>query len=239
VARTPQAQAILSELKRQADPSQAAVLRRFFKTGPGEYGEGDQFWGLPVPRIRAVLKAFPDVSLATAADLLDHSVHEARFFAVIALVRAYARGGAAERSGVFDFYLGHADRVNNWDLVDVSAPGIVGRHLPPGGGRRVLGRLASSSCLWERRIAMVATLEHIRQGELGNTFRLAERLLDDPEDLMHKAAGWMLREAGKRDEGALEEFLGRHAAGMPRTMLRYAIERLPDHRRRAWLAAGR
>ncbi|HHX17219.1 MAG TPA: DNA alkylation repair protein [Kiritimatiellia bacterium] len=233
------ARAVLRELRRLRDPAQAVILQRFFKTGPGEYGEGDVFWGLKVPQIRAVLARFPNVPLPVAGDLLDSPVHEARFFAVIALVRGYALGGAAERKAIFNLYLARAERVNNWDLVDASAPGIVGRHLPPGGGRRVLARLAASGCLWRRRIAMVATLEHIRQGELSNTFRLAERIPADPEDLMHKAAGWMLREAGKRDAAALEAFLERQAGRMPRTMLRYAIERLPPARRRAWLAVPR
>jgi len=163
-------------------------------------------------------------------------VHEARFFAVAALVRAYARGDAGTRRTVFDFYLSQAGRINNWDLVDASAPGIVGLHLPPGKGRPVLGRLAKSNILWERRIAMVSTLEHIRRGNLENTFWLAGRLLDDPADLMHKATGWMLREAGKHDGDALRDFLSRHAARMPRTMLRYAIEKFPPAERRRWLS---
>ena len=233
------AQAVLRELKRLRHPAQAAVLQRFFKTGPGEYGEGDVFWGLKVPQTRAVLAQFPEVPLSVADELLDSPVHEARFFAVIALVRAYAVGGAAERKVIFSRYLARAERVNNWDLVDASAPGIVGRHLPPGGGRRVLARLAASGCRWRRRIARVSTLEPIRQGEVSNTFRRAERFLADPEDLMHKAAGWMLREAGKRDAAALESFLERQGGRMPRTMLRYAIERLPPARRRAWLAVPR
>lgn len=232
----PSAAAILRELKRHRNPAQSAVLRRFFKTGPGEYGDGDEFWGLKVPQVREILAQFPEVPLEVAADLLDSPVHEARFFAVAALVRAYGKGGAEERTAIFNFYLARAARINNWDLVDASAPGIVGRHLPPGGGRRTLGRLAESRDLWERRIAMVSTLEHIRRGELSNTFWLAERLLDDEEDLMHKATGWMLREAGKRDAAALRGFLSRHAARMPRTMLRYAIERFPSRERRNWLA---
>lgn len=232
------AQAILAELERHANPAQAAVLARFFKTGPGEYGEGDRFWGLTVPTTRAIVAKFPDVSRATAGELLESPYHEARFFAAVALVRTYARGDAAERAATFDFYLSRAQRINNWDLVDASAPGIVGRHLPPGRGRRVLGRLARSPCLWERRIAMVATQEHIRRGDATNACWLAEQFLGDAEDLMHKAAGWMLREAGKRDEAALEAFLEAHAAAMPRTMLRYAIERLAPERRRFWMAAG-
>lgn len=228
--------AVWRELKRQRNPAQAAILRRFFKTAPGEYGAGDEFWGLKVPQIRAILASFRVVPLAVADDLLASAVHEARFFALVALVRAYDQGGANEKQAVYDFYLARTHRINNWDLVDVSAPGIVGRHLPPGGGRQVLARLAASNLLWSRRIAMVATLDPIRRGHLATTFWLAQRLLGDPEDLMHKATGWMLREAGKRDAAALEAFLSRYAPRMPRTMLRYAIERLPLERRHAWLA---
>ena len=231
--------AVLRELRELRNPAQAAILRRFFKTGPGEYGEGDEFWGLKVPQVRAVLARFSEVPLDVVGDLLDSPVHEARFFAAAALVRAYARGDAAARAAVFDFYLAHSARINNWDLVDVSAPGIVGCHLPPGGGRRVLGRLAASATLWNRRIAMVSTLEPIRQGRLENTFWLAERLLDDPEDLMHKAMGWMLREAGKRDVQALFAFLDAHAARMPRTALRYALERIAPEKRRKWMDLSR
>ena len=231
----PSAAEILKQLARHRNPEQASGLRRFFKTGPGEYGEGDEFLGLKVPQIRAVLAGTGGVSLPVAAELLASPVHEARFFAVAALVRAYARGDAEARARIFDFYLSQTARINNWDLVDASAPGVVGRHLPPGGGRRVLGRLSGSKLLWERRIAMVSTLEHIRQGNLGNAFWLAERFLKDREDLMHKAAGWMLREAGKRDDAALRMFLSRHAARMPRTMLRYAIEKFSPAERRKWL----
>lgn len=232
---SPSAAAILQELRRRRNPAQAAILQRFFKTAPGEYGAGDEFWGLKVPQVRAVLADFGPVPLAVADELLASPVHEARFFAAIALVRAYAQSDAAARAEIFDFYLAHADRINNWDLVDASAPGIVGRHLPPGGGRRVFGRLAESENLWERRIAMVATLEHIRRGSLDNAFWLAARLMDDPEDLMHKATGWMLREAGKRDAAALRRFLARHAKRMPRTALRYAIERFSPAERRKWM----
>jgi len=226
---------ILIELKRHGNQVQAQNLRRFFKTGPGEYGAGDEFWGLKVPQVRAVLAQFAAVPLKVVGQLLASPVHEARFFAVTALVRAYAQGDEETRPAIFDFYLSRTERINNWDLVDVSAPGIVGRHFPPGRGRGVLARLAKSKLLWERRIAMIATLEHIRQGDLSNTFWLAERLLGDREDLMHKAAGWMLREAGKRDESALRNFLASHVQRMPRTMLRYAIERFPPAERRAWL----
>ena len=238
VSAEPSAAEIRQALCLHKNPTQAAVLRRFFKTGPGEYGAGDEFWGLKVPQVRAVLAQFPEVSRATAGELLDSPVHEIRLCGALALVRAYAQGGPDERAAVFDFYLSRSARINNWDLVDASAPGIVGRHLPPGGGRRTLGRLVKSHNLWERRIAMVATLEHIRAGNLENTFWLAEQLLDDPEDLLHKATGWMLREAGKRDAAALREFLSRQAARMPRTALRYAIEKFPPAERKRWLARG-
>ena len=180
VSAEPSAAEIRQALCLHKNPTQAAVLRRFFKTGPGEYGAGDEFWGLMVPQVRAVLARFPEVSRATAGELLDSPVHEVRLCGALALVRAYAQGGPDERAAVFDFYLSRSARINNWDLVDASAPGIVGRHLPPGGGRRTLGRLVKSHNLWERRIAMVATLEHIRAGNLENTFWLAEQLLYDP-----------------------------------------------------------
>ena len=238
VSAEPSAAEIRQALFFHKNTAQASVLRRFFKTGPGEYGAGDRFWGLKVPQVRAVLARFPDVARATAGELLDSPVHEVRLCGALALVRAYAQGGPAARAAVFDFYLSRSARINNWDLVDASAPGIVGRHLPPGGGRRMLGRLAKSRNLWERRIALVATLEHIRAGNLENTFWLAERLLDDPEDLMHKATGWMLREAGKRDAAALRAFLARQAARLPRTALRYAIEKFPPAERKRWLSCG-
>ncbi len=233
------AAALVGELRRRQNPAQAKVLRRFFKTGPGESGEGDEFLGLKVPEVRAVLGGIGDLPLREVGGLLESPIHEARLLGALLLVRGYGRGDEAGREEIFGFYLSRAGRMNNWDLVDASAPGIVGRHLPPGGGRRVLGRLAGSAVLWERRIAMVSTLAHIRGGDVSNTMWLAERLLGDGEDLMHKAAGWMLREAGKRDEPALLDFLSRHAERMPRTMLRYAIERLPPAQRRAWLAKRR
>ena len=235
--REPTAVSILRELQRHRNPAQEIILRRFFKTGPGEYGEGDQFWGLTVPEVRAIVKSFPPVSLSVADELMDSPIHEARFFALAALVLSYAKGSNETRQSIFDFYLSHTPRINNWDLVDLSAPGIVGKHLPPGKGRRVLGTLLKSPLLWDRRIAMISTLEHIRQGNLDNTFWLAGKLLADPEDLMHKAAGWMLREAGKRDEDALTSFIRLHVSRMPRTMLRYAIERFEPGKRKAWLNA--
>jgi 3-methyladenine DNA glycosylase AlkD len=235
----PAASDVIRELKRHRNPAQAKGLRRFFKTGPGAYGEGDQFWGIKVPQIRSVVASFPGLPLTAVDVLLSSPVHELRFCGVAALVREYAHASPGGRHAIYEFYLSRSHRVNNWDLVDVSAPGIVGRHLPPGKGRRTLGRLVASPLLWDRRIAMVSTLTHLRQGALDNTFWLAGQLLEDPEDLMHKATGWMLREAGQRDEASLDRFLNQHAARMPRIMLRDAIEKYPPEARRFWLTSSR
>ena len=237
IQRDPTTASVLQELKRHRNPAQEIILRRFFKTGPGEYGEGDQFWGLSVPTVRSILKGFSPISLSVADTLLASPIHEVRFFALAALVRSYEKTDKETQTSIFDFYLSHTTRINNWDLVDLSAPGIVGKHLSPGKGRRILGTLLKSALLWDRRIAMISTLEHIRQGHLDTTFWLAEKLLDDPEDLMHKATGWMLREAGKRDPSALTDFIRLHVSNMPRTMLRYAIERFTPAERQHWLKA--
>jgi len=235
----PTASDIIRELKRHQNPAQAQALCRFFKTGSGEYGEGDRFWGIKVPQIRAVVAHFPGIPLAEVDRLLASPIHEVRFCGVVVLVRQYAKASAESRLAIYEFYLSRSSRINNWDLVDVSAPGIVGKQLPPGKGWRVLSTLAKSALLWDRRIAMVSTLEHIRQGDLENTFRLAKSFLKDPEDLIHKATGWMLREAGKRNRSALMEFLHQFASQMPRTMLRYSIEKQSSLERKVWLAVSR
>lgn len=230
------ARAVQREMRAEKSPARAAILRRFFKTGPGEYGEGDVFLGLTVPQVRRIVRNHGgEATLADAAALLASEFHEERLAALLLLVEIFRRGAERKRERIFRFYLGHTRRINNWDLVDVSAPSIVGA-WPAGRDRRALDRLARSKSLWERRIAIVSTFHSIREGDLAPTFRLAAALLGDPHDLIHKAAGWMLREAGKRDRAALERFLSRHAGAMPRTMLRYAIERLPDRRRQAFLS---
>jgi 3-methyladenine DNA glycosylase AlkD len=206
-------------------------MARFFKTGPGQYGEGDRFLGIKVPVVRRLAREFGPLALGEASRLLDSEFHEARLLALHALVRWYEKGNAEARQAIHDLYLARTDRVNNWDLVDTSAPGIVGRHLADR-DRTILDRLVGSASLWERRIAIVATQHFIRNNETTDTFRLAAALLPDRHDLIHKAAGWMLREAGKRDAAGLERFLAAHASRMPRTMLRYAIERLPEADRR-------
>ncbi|MCB1149686.1 MAG: DNA alkylation repair protein [Chlamydiia bacterium] len=199
----------------------------FFKTGPGQYAEGDIFIGVSLPDIRAVVKEHPETSFTEIKELLASPIHEERMAALIFLCKRYPK----EPEKTFDFYVKHLERVNNWDLVDVSAPSIVGAHLFE--REEPLYEWAESESLWVRRIAVVATQYCIRKGRLKPTFKLARMLLDDKEDLMHKAVGWMLREAGKKDEQALISFLERYEKKMPRTMFRYAIERLPSHGGRA------
>jgi 3-methyladenine DNA glycosylase AlkD len=218
-------------------PQDAAFLARFFKTGPGEYGEGDVFIGVRVPTIRAVAKRFRDMALPEVQRLLRSEVHEERLAALVILVLQAARADTGTRKTIYRLYLANTRYVNNWDLVDLSAPRLVGAYLE-NRSRRPLDRLARSSWLWDRRISILATSYFIRMGDHGDTLRIAEALLGDEEDLIHKAVGWMLREVGKRDLATLERFLDRHHRAMPRTMLRYAIEKLPEPTRRAYLETG-
>lgn len=234
--RTPPAlAAIRSRVRALADPAVAAHSARFFKTGPGEYGAGDRFLGIRVPLLRALVRELQPVPSATAFALLDSPWHEERLVALLALVASFARAGDAERGKIYRRYVAAIPaHVDNWDLVDSSAPGIVGAYLEKR-SRRPLRRLAHSQNLWERRVAIVATLRFIRNGEFGETLAVAAWLLDDEHDLVHKATGWMLREVGNRDRATLEAFLERHRSRMPRTMLRYAIEKLPPAQRRRYL----
>jgi 3-methyladenine DNA glycosylase AlkD len=229
---------LLRELESAADERKAANLAWFFKTGKGEYGEGDVFLGVTVPISRKIALRYCHLPLGDIAKLLASAIHEHRFAALEILVAQYERGGEAQRQQIFDFYLQQTHRANNWDLVDTSAPYIVGRHLLTR-PRGILDELAVSPMLWERRIAMVATLGLVRHGELKDTFRIARKLLGDQEPLIHKATGWILREAGKVSRGELVGFLEKYAEKMPRTTLRYAIERFSVEERKAWLAAGR
>lgn len=221
-----------------ADPEAARFLQGFFKTGPGQYAEGDRFLGIRVPALRRLARELRGLALPDAVELLRSPMHEERLLALLILDDAYARGDRATRSAVARLYLRHTRFINNWDLVDASAPYILGPHLEHR-DRRVLVRLARSRSLWERRIAVVATFHFIRQHDFADTLRLAELLLGDRHDLIHKAVGWMLREVGKRDVATLESFLHLHAGRMPRTMLRYAIERLPEAARRRYMRAPR
>ena len=226
--------AIHARLQQLGNPDDARFLQRFFRTGPGEYGEGDRFLGIRVPVLRSLVREHRGVALDDAAQLLRSPWHEARLFALLLLVDAYRRGTADARDAIYRLYLDHTAYVDNWDLVDTSAPYIVGAHLEAG-DRRVLERLARSASLWERRIAMLATQHFIRGGEFGTALRIAEMLVDDGHDLIHKAVGWMLREVGNRDRAAEEAFLRRHHRTMPRTMLRYAIEKFPPELRQSYL----
>ncbi len=210
---------------------------RFFKCGPGQYGEGDAFLGIMVPALRKLSKEWTSIPVAEAFKLLQCRWHEARLLALMILVRKYERGDETTRHEIYLLYLANTDRINNWDLIDISAPAIVGAYLLDR-DRAPLYVLAKSSPLWERRIAIISTQHFIRCGDFADTLCIAEMLLHDPHDLIHKAAGWMLREVGKRDQPALERFLRKHARRMPRTMLRYAIERFPEEVRAGYMRRG-
>jgi 3-methyladenine DNA glycosylase AlkD len=225
---------IQTKLRDLASPQTATDLQRFFKTGPGQYGEGDVFLGIKVPPLRALAKQYRDTDLATIKALLDSHFHEERFFALLLLMQLYELGSDADQTACYKLYLGKSHRINNWDLVDVSAPRIVGRHLQER-PRKILFKLARSSMLWEKRIAILSTAWFIRMDDFDDTLKIAKILLQDEHDLMHKTVGWMLREVGKRDLACEEEFLKEHYHAMPRTMLRYAIERFPETKRKKYL----
>lgn len=222
------------QIKALADPDQAANLQRFFKTGPGEYGEGDRFLGLRMPQLRSLVKWHSDLPLSQVADLLHCRIHEHRMAALLILAYRYPRAERQERTEIYRFYLANTRWINNWDLVDVTVTHIVGAHLMTR-SRKELYQLAKSENLWERRISIVATAYFIRQNQFNDTLKIADLLLGDDHDLIHKAVGWMLREVGKRDLAVMENFLMPRYQRMPRTMLRYAIEKLPESRRQAYL----
>ena len=224
------------ELKRLGTPLRAASAAWFFKTAPGQYGHGDVFAGVTVPNQRKVARVAHGLSLSEIEKLLESPVHECRLTALLILVDHYKKGDEKLRAKIVKFYLAHTRQVNNWDLVDTSASRILGDYLLDK-DRNVLYKLAKSKNLWERRIAVVATLAFIMKGESSDTLVLAETLLADQHDLIHKATGWMLREVGKRaSRAALVKFLNAHKGEMPRVMLRYAIEHFSPEQRRAFLA---
>lgn len=228
-----------SEFRRLASDTDAVQLARFFKTGPGQYGAGDHFLGIRVPVIRKFAKRhLTAIRLSTVLTLLQSAYHEERLLALVMLVYLFERGDDILRGQVYELYLAHTDRINNWDLVDLSAPNIVGQWLIDR-PQDTLYELAASPMLWERRIAIVATLRFIRGNDYEATLKIAEILLADQHDLIHKAVGWMLREVGKRDTEIEEQFLRRYADRMPRTMLRYAIERFPEDLRQSYLQIRR
>lgn len=221
-------------LQALGNPEIAAHSRRFFKTGLGEYGEGDRFLGIRVPVLRQQAKQYRGLPLAEAGLLLASPFHEVRLLALFLLVDLFLRGTEQQQAEIYALYLAKRRYVNNWDLVDSSAPYIMGMYLH-GRDKQVLYTLAASSDLWERRIAIMATFFFIRQGQFGDALALSRLLLADKEDLIHKAVGWMLREVGKRDRAAEEAFLEAHCRIMPRTMLRYAIEHFSPEERRQYL----
>lgn len=225
-----------SVIRGLADDEHARLLQRFFKTGPGEYGEGDRFLGLRVPQVRRVAREFRTLSLSDVDVLLHSEWHEVRLLALLILVDQYRRGDAKTRSAIYRLYLANTKHINNWDLVDSSAPYIVGAHLESR-SRAPLKRLARSRSLWERRIAVIATFHFIKHDDFDDTVSIVTMLLGDRHDLIHKAAGWALREVGKHDRAVLRAFLDEHAPEMPRTMLRYAIEHFAPRLRAKYLGA--
>ncbi|MBU0615799.1 MAG: DNA alkylation repair protein [Nanoarchaeota archaeon] len=226
----------LSELKKvlqsESDKKQARLLQRFFKTGKGEYGEGDIFLGIKVPVQRKISKQFNGLSLDEIQQLLDSKVHEHRMVGLFILIENYKKSD--DKKKIFDFYLSNTSNINNWDLVDLSAPNIVGDYLLDK-DRSVLYKLARSDLLWEKRISILATFAFIRENDFKDNLKIANVLLNDKHDLIHKAVGWMLREVGKRDQEVEEKFLKDHYKSMPRTMLRYAIEKFSEEKRQDYL----
>ncbi len=227
---------ICERLKKIGNKEQAKILQRFFKTGKGEYAEGDIFVGIRVPELRKLVKEYISISFSELIKLLQSSIHEARFLAVLILIHLYKNGDASIQHQIFNIYIKNTCFINNWDLVDVSAEHIVGDYLA-NRSKQVIHKLAKSKLLWERRIAIMATFLYIKSGEFSETLHIAQMLINDPEDLIHKAVGWMLREIGKRNQIIEEEFLKIHYKNMPRTMLRYAIEKLSENLRKKYLQA--
>ncbi|MDD5696629.1 MAG: DNA alkylation repair protein [Candidatus Pacebacteria bacterium] len=226
---------IKKELRKKQDKENARNLGRFFKTGKGEYGEGDVFLGIKVPEQRKTAKEFfKEASFKDLKELLWSEIHEFRLTALIILVEKYKRADTSGKERIFNFYIGNTKRINNWDLVDLSAPNIVGDYLLDK-DRKIIFSLAKSKNIWERRIAVLATFAFIREKQFEESLKLAEILLNDEHDLIHKAVGWMLREVGKRDKETERAFLKKFCLEMPRTMLRYAIEKFEPGERKKFL----
>ena len=217
-----------------AQPNRAVALARFFKTGPGQYAEGDQFLGLSMPQQHAVVRQFRTLPLHETEQLVQDEWHECRMTGLLIWVQQMKKAGPVQQETILEHYLANRRYINNWDLVDVTCTHILGRYIIHN-DRSILYELAQENHLWSQRMALIATLPLIRQGQVGDTFALAEMLFDHPHDLIHKAIGWMLREAGKRSPEALEEFLHDHIRKLPRTTLRYAIERFDPGRRQYYL----
>jgi 3-methyladenine DNA glycosylase AlkD len=222
------------ELEALRDPEKAKQLARFFKTGKGEYGEGDEFLGITVPEQRILAKKYRDLSLTDIDKLLQTSLHEQRLTALLILTCQFPKADAAQQAAIFDFYLQHTQWINNWDLVDVTCRPILGVYLLER-DRHILYELAHAKHLWEQRIAIVTTMEFIKHNQFEDTLQLATILLPHPHDLIHKAVGWALREVGKKDQQVLISFLERYCTAMPRTMLRYVIEHFDQYQRKEYL----
>src|SRR3989339_1344860 len=219
-------------LQQYASPERAKSNAWFFKTGKGQYGEGDEFIGVTVPHVRKVATLFSNLSYSELEKLLSSKKHEHRLTALLILVHRYTKAEAREQKEIVRFYLSHLDCINNWDLVDLSAPKILGAHYYKYGGEEKLTHLAKQNNLWKKRIGIVATYAFIREGRYELTLQISKMLLSDQEDLLHKAVGWMLREVGKKDSRVLKVFLAEHYSEIPRTTLRYAIERFPEIERK-------
>ena len=231
------AKEISKRLQKMGNKEDARFLQGFFKTGVGQYGEGDIFLGIRVPELRKLSKEYKNLPLKEVLPLLRSPYHEVRLFALILLVNAFAKGDETIQKKIYDLYVANTGYINNWDLVDLSAPNIVGAFLMER-SRKPLYQLTKSKILWERRIAVLATFYFIKNNQFDDSLKTAGILLQDKEDLIHKAVGWMLREVGKRDIVSAESFLQKHCRVMPRTMLRYAIERFTPAKRRKYLDGG-
>ncbi len=225
---------LIKELEEARNPEQAEILQKFFKTGEGEYGEGDVFLGIKVPVQRSIAKKYSGLGLPKIKELLKSKIHDYRSVALFILIDKYKKSDEENKGNIFNFYLENTKNINNWDLVDLSAPNIVGDFLLDK-KKNVLYELVQSENLWEKRIAIISTYAFIKKGEFKDALAISELLLKDNHDLIHKAVGWMLREVGKQEQEILENFLREHYKYMPRTMLRYAIERFDEEKRKKYL----
>ena len=225
-------QELKKDLKKLSNPEKAKLLQRFFKTGKGDYGEGDIFLGIMVPEQRKIANKYKDITLIKIQNLLNSKIHEYRLISLFILISKYQKSG--NKKEIVNFYLKNTSNINNWDLIDLSAPKIIGNYLLDK-DRSLLYKLAKSKSLWEKRISILATAEFIRNNQFKDTLKISEILLNDKHDLIHKGVGWMLREVGKRDQKIEEEFLKKHYKKMPRIMLRYAIEKFSDEKRKFYL----
>jgi 3-methyladenine DNA glycosylase AlkD len=225
---------IQKKLQQLGSEEKAKALQKFFKTGPGEYGEGDVFIGVRVPELRKLVKEYPDITIKESMQLLRSLIHEERMLALLILIGKYSKGNETVKKRIYKLYLQHTKFINSWDLVDSSAYHIVGNFLMDK-SKEPIYRLAKSKNLWERRIAILSTFHFIKHNNYSETLKISKILLTDEQDLIHKAVGWMLREIGKRHIFTQETFLKKHYKRMPRTMLRYAVEKFPEPKRQKYL----